>query len=83
MSAIDDAFWAQIEGDAKRTVLCEPHMVDEVQAAVEARGFGNLITVRAHRYCPEGKLLIIDEAAMEASHRQMVQGFMKGRFFLR
>ncbi|WP_369043452.1 hypothetical protein [Streptomyces sp. Midd1] len=83
MSAVDDAFWAQIEGDAKRTVFCEPHLVSEVLAAVEQRGYGKLITVRAHQYCPEGKLLIIDEAAMEASHRQMVQGFMKGRFFRR
>ena len=69
----DEAFWAQVQGDAKRTVLCEPYRADEVRAAVEARGYGDVLTVLASPYCPEGKLLVIDEGAMEASGRQALQ----------
>lgn len=77
MSAYDDLvndvrFWDQIQGDAKRTVLCEPHRVDEIQAAVEERGLSHL-TVRASPFCPAGKLLVLDDSAMEASWRQTVQ----------
>ena len=66
-------FWAQIQGDAQRTVICEPHRVDEIRAAVEARGYDAFLTVRASPGCPEGKLLVLDEAAMEASQRQLFQ----------
>ncbi|MET9122997.1 hypothetical protein [Streptomyces sp. NPDC004528] len=69
----DMAFWQQIRGDAARTVLCEPHRVDGLRAAVEARGYGHLITVQASATCPEGQLLVIDGAAMEGSWRQVAQ----------
>lgn len=72
-SATDEAFWRQIEGDAKRTVLCEPHRVDKIQAAVEQRGFADIITVRASQLCPESKLLVIDDSAMEAIWQQTIQ----------
>lgn len=73
----DDRFWQQIEGDAKRTILCEPHRLDAVQAAVEQRGFSKTVTVRASPFCPEGKLLVLDDSALEASWRQMIQGFQR------
>ena len=72
MSSVDNAFWAQVEGDAARTILCEPHRVDEIQAAIDERGYTHL-TLRASPYCPAGKLLVIDHSAMEASWRQTVQ----------
>ena len=67
------AFWRQIRGDAKRTVLCEPHRFDELQALIEERGYGDVITVRASAACPEGQFLILDEAAMEATQQQLFQ----------
>ncbi|MFE5958909.1 hypothetical protein [Streptomyces rubiginosohelvolus] len=63
-------FFAQIIGDAKRTVLCEPHRVDEIRGAVDRMGAAGILTVKASRVCPEGKLLVIDEQAMEASYHQ-------------
>jgi hypothetical protein len=72
MSDVDEQFWAQVEGDAKRTVLCEPHRVDEIQALIDERGYDHL-TLRASPFCPEGKLLVIDDGAMEASWQQTVQ----------
>lgn len=74
MSAEDDErFWAQIRGDAKRTVLCEQHRLDEIQAVVEERGLGDILTVRGSAFCSEGTLLIIDEGGIEALCRQIVQ----------
>jgi hypothetical protein len=72
MSDVDEAFWAQVQGDAQRIILCEPHRVDEIQAFIEERGYKHL-TLRASPYCPEGKLLVIDERAIEASGRQALQ----------
>ena len=69
----DVRFWDQVQGDAKRTVFCEPHRADEIRAAVEARGYGDILTVRSSPCCPEGKLLVLDDSAMEASWRQTVQ----------
>jgi hypothetical protein len=75
---INLAFWMQIQGDAKRTVICEPHRVDEIRAAIDKRGYSSTITVRASTACPEGQLIVLDEAAMEASQRQMFQRAGKG-----
>ncbi|UPZ27697.1 hypothetical protein MUK60_07595 [Streptomyces sp. LRE541] len=69
----DERFWQQIEGDAKRTVLCEPHRLDEIQAAVQQRGLTDTITVHASRACPPGKLLVLDDSAMEAAWQQAIQ----------
>ncbi|MFF8482348.1 hypothetical protein [Streptomyces antibioticus] len=66
-------FWAQMIGDRQRTVICEPHRIDEIRAAVAERGYDSFITVRASPFCPEGKLLLLDEVAMEASQRQLFQ----------
>lgn len=69
----DEQFWQQIEGDAKRTVLCEPHRLDDIQAAVDQRGSTDIITVRASPHCPAGRLLVLDDGALEAAWRQTVQ----------
>lgn len=75
------AFWAQIEGDAKRTVYCEPHRVDEIRAAVKEGGYGHILTVRASPACPEGQLLVVDEPALEAYQRESLQRMMRSPFF--
>lgn len=72
------AFWAQIQGDAKRTVICEPHRAAEIRDALDERGYSHIVTVRASAACPEGQLIVIDEAAMEASERQLFQRAGKG-----
>ncbi|MFB8182608.1 hypothetical protein ACFC8N_42795 [Streptomyces sp. NPDC055966] len=77
MSAYDDLvndirFWDQIQGDAKRTVICEPHRAAEVRALIDQRGYDH-VTVLASLACPEGQFLVIDEQALEAANRQMMQ----------
>lgn len=66
-------FFAQTIGDAQRTLLCEPGRVDEIRAAVEAQGLGATITVRGSVGCPPGRLLLIDEPALQASMNQTMQ----------
>ena len=78
-SANGEAFWKQIEGDAKRTVLCEPHRLDEIQALINERGYTHL-TLRASAFCPEGKLLVIDECAIEAGGRAALQRSMRSLY---
>ncbi|MGW7726172.1 hypothetical protein ACWGJ6_22920 [Streptomyces canus] len=66
----DICFYSQVIGDSKRTILCQPSLVDAVREAVEAHDAGGAYTVRASPACPDGKLLVLDEQAMEASFRQ-------------
>ncbi|MEV6854737.1 hypothetical protein AB0M89_13120 [Streptomyces microflavus] len=63
-------FFVQIVGDAQRTVLCEPHRVAEIREAVERLDMAGILTVKTSQVCPEGKLLVIDVQALEASARQ-------------
>lgn len=66
-------FYAQTLGDAERTILCEPDRVDDVRTAVEQMGVSHLLTVRASVSCPTGKLLVLDEQALQASMHQTFQ----------
>jgi hypothetical protein len=70
-------FWAQIIGDAKRTVVCTPDLESRIKGWVDARGMDGVIKVRATPVCPEGQILIMDEQAMEADLRQSLAR-MKG-----
>lgn len=79
MSSVDEKFWEQIKGDAKRTVLCEPHRLPEILALVEDRRYDH-ITVLASQFCPEGQLLVIDDGAMEAGFRQTVQRLARSMY---
>lgn len=69
----DIAFLRQIEGDAKHTVYCEPHRVDELRAAVERQGWAHILTVVGSPACPAGQLLVADTGALEAVQRQAMQ----------
>lgn len=79
MSDVDEQFWQQVEGDAKRTILCEPHRVDEIQAIIDERGYGHL-ALRASPFCPEGKLLVIDDGAIEAGFQQALQRSIRAMY---
>lgn len=59
-------FWAQVTGDAKRTVVCPPDMESRIKGWIDARGMGGLIAVHALRACPENRIFLIDEGALQA-----------------
>jgi hypothetical protein len=66
-------FYMQTLGDARRILICEPASVDEVRSAVNVLGMAALWTVRSSPCCLPGKLLVIDEPALEASMNQAAQ----------
>lgn len=74
LDALDEIrFLMQTTVDAQRTLLCEPDRVHAVQTAVDQLGAANTFTVKTSPACPPGKILVLDEQAMEASWRQAVQ----------
>jgi len=66
-------FLMQTHSDAQRTLLCEQDRVHAVRAAVDQAGAGGIFTVKASPACPPGRILVLDEQAMEASWRQTIQ----------
>lgn len=70
---IDIRFYEQIVGDARRTIFCQPSVAAAVQEAVDAVSVGHLYTVRVSPACPEGKLIVIDEQAIEATLQAVAQ----------
>lgn len=59
--------------DSRRTLLCEPDRVHAVRAAVDQLGAAGIFTVKDSLVCPPGKMLVLDEQALEAAWRQTVQ----------
>lgn len=74
MDILDEIrFHMQMATDARRTLICEPDRLASVQAAVDQLDAGDVFTVKASPVCPPGKLLVLDEQALEASWRQTIQ----------
>ena len=73
-------FWAQVIGDARRTVLCPPDLESRIKGWVDARGMGGIIRVMASPFCPKGSIYVIDDGATAASLNQSVQRSIKGMF---
>jgi hypothetical protein len=59
--------------ESKRTILCEPHREHQMRTAVDQAGAAHILTVRPSAACPEGKLIVIDENALEAGLREAAQ----------
>jgi hypothetical protein len=62
--------------ESKRTILCEPHREHQVRAVIDQAGAADILTVRPSTACPEGRLIVIDESAIEASLREAAQSPM-------
>lgn len=74
MDALDEIrFLMQTRTDAQRTLICEPNREHAVRAAVDQAGAADLFTVKASPVCPAGRILVLDQQAIEASWRQTVQ----------
>jgi hypothetical protein len=79
MDALDEIrFLMQTHADAQRTLLCEPDRVHAVRAAVDQAGAASIFTVKSSPVCPPGRILVLDEQALEASWQQTVQSFARG-----
>jgi len=67
------ALIVQEHGDAQRTLICEPERADALRAAIAQLERSYLYKVCASAACPEGKILVIDEQALQASMNQTFQ----------
>lgn len=64
---------AQVSTDAQRTLLCEPERVEAIATAVERLGLAHRLTVKASPTVPAGRILVLDERALEAAMNQTFQ----------
>ncbi|MCX5239809.1 hypothetical protein OG824_31870 [Streptomyces prunicolor] len=65
ITAGDIAAWYRRLHEARRTLICEPHLVDELRAAVEAKGLAGLITVTGSPVCLPGQAFVLNPAALD------------------
>ena len=68
-------FWAQVTGDARRTIVCSPDLESRVMGWLAARGLRNFHTVLASRLCPDDRVYIVDRQAIEADLNQDIQTY--------
>ncbi|MEV6014757.1 hypothetical protein [Streptomyces sp. NPDC051997] len=66
-------FFNLVREESKRVIVCEPHREHQVRAAIDQAGAADILTVRPSAACPEGKLIVIDESALEAGLREAAQ----------
>lgn len=59
-------FWAQIVGDARRTIVCSPDLESRVKGWLSARGLDRIHTVEVNQYMPTDKIFIVDSGAFNA-----------------
>jgi hypothetical protein len=76
----DIRFYALAAAESKRTIICEPHMVEAIRTAIDGLGVRHLYTIRSSPVCPEGKLLVLDEQAMDAGLQQAAQQGLRGMY---
>lgn len=66
MSDIREAM-AKIDA-ARRTIVCRPELVDQVQAILDAHHVGGLYTVVASPHCPADHIVVINVGTWTAAH---------------
>lgn len=76
-------FYEIARQEAKRTILCEPHLEHAIRAAIDQLDGASVFTVQASPACPPGKLIILDPQALAAAEREFIQGLSRQPLFPR
>jgi hypothetical protein len=66
-------FWAQITGDARRTIICSPDNESRIKTWVDARGMAGILTVHPTPFVDDCTIYVLDEQATEAAHQRDLQ----------
>ncbi len=83
MSVLDDVrFWAQVVGDAKRTIIVHTSWESDIRWLCEVEGWNHL-TVKPSPFIPVNTFLVLDEQAIEAQMRQDLRRPIRYRPFAR
>src|SRR5690348_17024114 len=70
MSVWDEVrFWAQVIGDARRTIVCSPELESRLKMSIAARGLDGIYTVEVSRFVPDNRVIIIDQQAIDSLSR--------------
>lgn len=59
-------FWAQVTGDARRTIICPPDLESRIKGWLSARGLLGFHAVEVHEYMPDGRIFVVDQGAINA-----------------
>lgn len=68
--------------DSKRTVWCNPEWESRIKTMADVRNVGGLFNVVASDACPEDRVYVVDENAMEAQFRQGLQRSLNEALFI-
>ena len=59
-------FWAQVAGDARRTIVCPPDLESRIKGWLSARALLGFHTVEANEYMPPDRIFVVDQGALDA-----------------
>lgn len=59
-------FWAQVAGDAKRTIICSPELESRIKGYLRAAGLDGFHSVVVQPYVPDYTFYVVDEQALNA-----------------
>ena len=72
MSVLDEVrFWVQVANDAKRTVICHTSWESDLRWLIELNGWSH-ITVKPSPWIAVDTWLVVDEQALEAQTRELL-----------
>jgi hypothetical protein len=58
--------WAQVAGDARRTIVCSPDLESRIKGWLSARDLLGFHTVEVNPYMPDGRIFVVDSGAINA-----------------
>lgn len=70
----DLATWYRRLDEGRRTLICEPRLVDEANAMVEEKGLAGVFTVLGSPVCLPGQVFVCDTVALNAALQLHGQG---------
>lgn len=59
--------------DMRRTVICPPHLVEQIEAIIAEQHLSGVITVKSSTLLPKGCMYILDDNALDAHINQSAQ----------
>ena len=59
-------FWAQVVGDARRTIICPPDLESRIKGWLSARDLLGFHTVEVNEYMPADRIFVVDQGALDA-----------------
>jgi hypothetical protein len=59
-------FWAQVAGDARRTIVCPPDLESRIKGWLSARDMLGFHAVEVNQYMPADRIFVVDQGVLDA-----------------